>query len=56
MPCATDPSGNATTPGVCPGSSMRRGGMAYWTVNVPVMFGWTSHQNVYAPAGSAFTS
>jgi hypothetical protein len=27
----------------------------YWTVSVPVMLGWTSHQNVYAPAASAGT-
>ena len=33
-----------------------RGGPAYWSVAVPVMFEWIVQTNVYVPAGSDGTS
>ena len=47
---------NAGTRGRQVRGRRRAAGRATAAVSVPVMFGWTSHQNVYAPAGSAGTS
>jgi hypothetical protein len=38
--------GKMADPGRMPGVVEARGIGYYWTVSVPVMFGWTSHQNV----------
>ena len=37
------------------GVSMLLGRRIYWTVAVPVMFGWTEQTNAYVPAGMAGT-
>ena len=34
----------------------RHGGAAQLAVMVPTMFGWTTHRNVYSPAGRPGTS